>query len=183
MASETESIDEYVKRLNAERPLDSAGLYDPHTQWMKQRSYRADNYMAYYVDLHKDTNRGVRSIFMYMKTINFVPCLDRWCLGCGKKAVSQRCSKCKSVYFCSRQCQKDCWPIHKRHCGRSLFDNCATCGEALKYVCDESDKGKHIKCPNCPIRFCNAECKDAIYEPHVGSDCEELSKRFGVEGV
>ena len=32
----------------------------------------------------------------------------------GRKIMS--CSRCKSIYYCSRQCQKDDWKRHKKEC-------------------------------------------------------------------
>ncbi len=37
------------------------------------------------------------------------------CISCGKPA-KQRCSGCKSVYFCNKECQKASWPSHKGEC-------------------------------------------------------------------
>ncbi|GAA5967304.1 hypothetical protein JCM3765_005596 [Sporobolomyces pararoseus] len=44
------------------------------------------------------------------------------CSLCEEKTV-QVCSKCKEMYFCSRDCQKLVWPVHKFLCGkdRSTF--------------------------------------------------------------
>lgn len=40
------------------------------------------------------------------------------CQKCGKSDQGyQRCSKCKEVYYCSRECQKDDWKTHKKICG------------------------------------------------------------------
>ena len=42
---------------------------------------------------------------------------ERVCLNCGKTdAKALRCSRCKSAYFCNQQCQKACWPKHKKEC-------------------------------------------------------------------
>lgn len=39
------------------------------------------------------------------------------CSGCGKPGESLlRCDKCKSVYYCSRDCQKKSWRAHKKEC-------------------------------------------------------------------
>ena len=43
------------------------------------------------------------------------------CAGCGKEggedAPLRKCSRCKTVYYCSRTCQKIHWPEHKSVCG------------------------------------------------------------------
>lgn len=43
------------------------------------------------------------------------------CAFCGKGQMAkdlalQRCAKCHSVYYCSRECQKSHWPAHKAKC-------------------------------------------------------------------
>ncbi len=40
---------------------------------------------------------------------------DPTCGGCGK-AASKRCSKCKSEWYCSRECQVKRWKQHKEMC-------------------------------------------------------------------
>ena len=37
------------------------------------------------------------------------------CDGCGKLAT-QRCSRCKNVWYCSRECQLKQWKGHKALC-------------------------------------------------------------------
>ena len=34
---------------------------------------------------------------------------------CGKTATA-RCGRCRSTYFCSKECQKLAWPNHKKFC-------------------------------------------------------------------
>ena len=38
------------------------------------------------------------------------------CLNCGNKSNVKRCSKCKSVYFCDKKCQKSAHLLHKFDC-------------------------------------------------------------------
>lgn len=38
-----------------------------------------------------------------------------YCNKCGKEAV-KKCGRCKSVYYCSRECQVDDWKSHKPIC-------------------------------------------------------------------
>jgi hypothetical protein len=40
---------------------------------------------------------------------------DPMCDVCGKKAT-QRCSRCKNVWYCSRECQLKQWKAHKPMC-------------------------------------------------------------------
>ena len=39
---------------------------------------------------------------------------------CGKcqKEAFKRCSKCKSIWYCSRECQVSHWPEHKEGCNK-----------------------------------------------------------------
>ena len=43
------------------------------------------------------------------------------CAMCGKADVRTKCSRCKSVYYCSVECQRMAWPSHRRLdcCSRS----------------------------------------------------------------
>eukprot|EP00539_Tryblionella_compressa_P009458 CAMPEP_0178783456 /NCGR_PEP_ID=MMETSP0745-20121128/3697_1 /TAXON_ID=913974 /ORGANISM="Nitzschia punctata, Strain CCMP561" /LENGTH=198 /DNA_ID=CAMNT_0020440973 /DNA_START=9 /DNA_END=605 /DNA_ORIENTATION=- len=43
---------------------------------------------------------------------------QRTCSNCGKSegVTLSCCSRCKSVYFCSKECQREQWPIHKKVC-------------------------------------------------------------------
>lgn len=38
------------------------------------------------------------------------------CKTCGKLSKTSKCSQCKSVAYCSKECQKLDWPVHKAAC-------------------------------------------------------------------
>ncbi|KAI1385034.1 uncharacterized protein F4822DRAFT_446123 [Hypoxylon trugodes] len=42
--------------------------------------------------------------------------LSKVCFNCGEKGNLEHCGKCRIVQYCSRQCQRMDWPIHKRVC-------------------------------------------------------------------
>lgn len=41
------------------------------------------------------------------------------CDNCGKTNAKSQCSRCKSVYYCNRECQIACWKKHKKICNSS----------------------------------------------------------------
>eukprot|EP01116_Phalansterium_solitarium_P003835 TRINITY_DN14666_c0_g1_i1.p1 TRINITY_DN14666_c0_g1~~TRINITY_DN14666_c0_g1_i1.p1 ORF type:complete len:222 (-),score=43.73 TRINITY_DN14666_c0_g1_i1:233-898(-) len=43
--------------------------------------------------------------------------MERKCARCPKEGIKfQRCSRCKEVYYCSRDCQQRHWTVHKGEC-------------------------------------------------------------------
>ena len=50
------------------------------------------------------------------------------CAFCGKKDAPQRCSRCKSVCYCGRECQVGHWKAHKAGCKLAAADLKATGG-------------------------------------------------------
>lgn len=144
---------------------------------MTVKSYLTNNYCAYKYDAGED-------YYGELKLENFVPTYDKWCLGCTDvyKPATKKCSKCKSVYFCSKECQLKCWPIHKKHCKRDLFTLCITCGRLdPKIKCSDCELPNVDNCfsGSCPVKFCSEECKDKIFAMHKEHDCEYFSKTFG----
>lgn len=132
-------------------------------QTIAHACYVADNFYAYYKDSGKPLKDAI-------KIYNFVPIYDKWCLQCGMKDAKYRCGKCNSVFFCSVECQRIAWPIHKRHCGRRLFTNCIACGT----IVSESK----LECEKCPVKYCSERCKDRLHKAHTDFDCDYFAKTF-----
>lgn len=44
---------------------------------------------------------------------------ENLCGNCGKEA-EKKCSKCEVIYYCSRECQVENWPVHKMKCGNKI---------------------------------------------------------------
>lgn len=42
-----------------------------------------------------------------------------YCDACNEENPSKKCSKCKSVQYCDRECQRLHWFIHKKTCGKT----------------------------------------------------------------
>lgn len=40
------------------------------------------------------------------------------CHTCGEEKATKKCSKCKAVQYCDRECQRLHWFIHKKNCAR-----------------------------------------------------------------
>ena len=40
------------------------------------------------------------------------------CSSCGEEKPDKKCSKCKEVQYCDRQCQRLHWFMHKKTCAR-----------------------------------------------------------------
>ncbi len=45
---------------------------------------------------------------------------NTFCILCDKPAINL-CSKCKTISYCTRECQKSDWPRHKLECQELLF--------------------------------------------------------------
>ena len=48
--------------------------------------------------------------------LNKRPTTDTICAQCRDPSPKQRCTRCKTSRYCSRECQTKHWPRHKSHC-------------------------------------------------------------------
>jgi ankyrin repeat and MYND domain-containing protein 2 len=53
------------------------------------------------------------------------------CSSCGQEKPDKKCSKCKSVQYCDRQCQRLHWFVHKKECTR-LMEQAKELGAAIE---------------------------------------------------
>jgi hypothetical protein len=138
---------------------------------IEESCYATDNNYAYKMDFYRKspTNSNFKRVCGYSKGINFVPTYDKYCLFCDSKTATKRCSGCYHVYFCNAECQKKAWPIHKQHCKRSMFINCASCAKLLT---------EKIKCDGCPVNWCSEQCKARLIDVHKEKDCTNFSNLF-----
>lgn len=127
--------------------------------------YDTNNRYAYYSDLGDGKKREKE-----IKVLNFVPTYDKWCLVCNRRDARFRCTRCKTIYFCSPDCQMKAWPIHSRHCGRNQFSLCCCCGTKLT--------ANHIKCEKCPVGYCSQKCFQQLSSPHKDFDCNNFAELF-----
>ncbi|XP_044015347.1 ankyrin repeat and MYND domain-containing protein 2 isoform X2 [Aphidius gifuensis] len=44
--------------------------------------------------------------------------LSQMCVTCGEDKANKKCSKCKAVQYCDRECQRLHWFLHKKECTR-----------------------------------------------------------------
>lgn len=149
-----------------------------NANWRK--CYDTDNNFAYLKDVcdqidaehasDKSDSSMKKRLLEHTKIYNFAPTYDRWCITCGAKNVSKRCSQCRSVFFCNVECQRKAWRIHKHHCQRCLFRRCLTCGEAVTVA---------LVCEKCPVQWCSEECKAKLRDAHTEYDCDYFAETFG----
>lgn len=42
--------------------------------------------------------------------------VNNYCIECGKSNITSQCKSCHQVRYCSKECQTNDWPYHKRLC-------------------------------------------------------------------
>ncbi|KAL9698920.1 hypothetical protein quinque_002361 [Culex quinquefasciatus] len=53
-----------------------------------------------------------------------------FCSSCGEEKPDKKCSKCKEVQYCDRECQRLHWFMHKKVCARPVAPTAGTQGQA-----------------------------------------------------
>ncbi|KIJ35889.1 hypothetical protein M422DRAFT_261844 [Sphaerobolus stellatus SS14] len=75
-----------------------------------------------------------------------IPKLTRNCSGCLKNAYQgnslRACGRCKRTSYCSIECQKHDWPIHKQFCGKTADKRLAT---LVKHFMENNELMQHLQ--------------------------------------
>lgn len=58
--------------------------------------------------------------------MTFVQDETTYCSTCGDEKPDKKCSKCKAVQYCDRECQRLHWFMHKKTCARPTSNTAAT---------------------------------------------------------
>ncbi len=73
------------------------------------------------------------------------------CFVCSKPTTN-KCSRCRSVNYCSRECQKLNWSHHKTICLPSLEQKlCNNCARPADFSCNDCSNGYYCS-ENCQVR-------------------------------
>ena len=64
----------------------------------------------------------------------------------------QSCGKCRSVYYCSKECQKKDWPAHKPECNEDTLELSLLLNSVVRIYCTE---GGDTKCLTNILKYFN----------------------------
>lgn len=70
--------------------------------------------------------------------------LNSFCSTCGDEKPDKKCSKCKQVQYCDRECQRLHWWLHKKECAR-LSSVPATAASNEKLEIDQAELSQELK--------------------------------------
>ncbi|XP_065830200.1 histone-lysine N-methyltransferase SMYD3-like isoform X2 [Oscarella lobularis] len=86
---------------------------------------------------------------------------SKLCHQCANSVQSlSRCSKCKFAYYCSKECQKKAWSLHKLECQRIQNVSPRMPTESVRFLARLIDQGEIFKKENQPNPV-DALCGDA----------------------
>lgn len=86
---------------------------------------------------------------------------SRICAVCKKftKTICKQCRHTSLTYYCSKDCQKQDWPVHKK--------NCKEPKQHSEKPCIQCQKNTHHKCKGChQAYYCSTDCQRADWPQH-----------------
>ena len=93
--------------------------------------------------------------------------------GCGTASPQLRCSRCRLVHYCSKECQRNNWPAHKSDCidvnvmKAKLID--------LPHSFNKTPVEMSHKVNNAAADVCCGIClEDVMQSPHALSNCQHI---------
>ena len=99
------------------------------------------------------------------------------CIVCGQERSKQsltakKCS-CRTVKYCSRECQLMHWPIHKKKC--TYVTPCTVCGK-------ERSTAAHTRkqCPCRKAKYCSHVCQLMHWSVHKTECTYQINKRSSI---
>lgn len=81
--------------------------------WKAIAKYQLENFFSAEINDPKEELDSLMKLYGSNVYEQFLE--DPKCAACGEPAT-QRCSKCKSEWYCSRECQLKSWKAHKEVC-------------------------------------------------------------------
>lgn len=81
--------------------------------WKEIAAYQKQNFFTSSIEAQKEEMQELMKLYSSDVFDEFLE--DPKCANCGKPAT-QRCSKCKNQWYCSRDCQLRQWKGHKALC-------------------------------------------------------------------
>ncbi|XP_034299519.2 uncharacterized protein [Magallana gigas] len=99
------------------------------------------------------------------------------CSFCGQRSTNLlRCSRCKEVYYCSKDCQRGHWKEgHRKHCV-AVNNQVPSMGENQGNVCSfcEEESPDLLKCSRCKeVYYCSKDCQRGHWREGHREDCKD----------
>jgi hypothetical protein len=90
------------------------------------------------------------------------------CAACHKPSATASCSRCKLVFYCSKDCQKAQWRLHKVYCKEPVVHNNRYVQDIEELYLQEWSQEAPNRVVECHCELCARECSilPGAYCPH-----------------
>ena len=139
------------------------------------------------LDINSDAEKKPDFLKPYLpKPESGNPAIDEKCGYCGKYSpATKKCTRCKNVQYCSKECQTKHWPVHNKSCKAAMTSNIQrpqpasragddpfSASKAHKFAstqctyCKKSSDSLK-KCLRCEeVQYCGKECQTSHWPKH-----------------